>query len=315
MLKKILRKASNLLGLEIIIRKKPKTQTGFGRGKKVDIANTKGNALDSHFHLELARKYYDAGNYFTAWAELKTAECLGLDQEVYDEYREEYWGKIPELTAMNHNQYYRFHTLSEEIKKRKPTSDTHYSVLDVGGGFGELASFINDSNYCLVEPLINGIDGLEIPFENESFDLVVSCHVFEHIPEEEREAFLDQLVSKCKKGVILLNPIHVDNTHDVEALELIVDISDAYWAKEHLDCGLPTIESVASYAEKKNLKFSYSPNGTITTAMALVFFDFSGRHLGLDSYEKVNRFFNTKYSHMLDSEDFPNAGLFYLEKK
>jgi 2-polyprenyl-3-methyl-5-hydroxy-6-metoxy-1,4-benzoquinol methylase len=61
--------------------------------------------------------------------------------------------------------------------------DAPIKVLDVGGGHGQLASFLPEASYCLAEPSVNGISGADLPFADRSFDYVVSCHVLEQIPE------------------------------------------------------------------------------------------------------------------------------------
>lgn len=297
------------LMIKRIFKKKAHPET-----QKNSLDAIKVSPLSSKLHFDLAKKYFSNNNFYAAWAELKTAEYLGLDKSIIEEFKPVFKSKLPKLDEMNHNQFFRFKTLSQEIYKTIPHISETTSILDVGGGHGELSSFIPDLKYCLVEPDVNGINGLKLPFENKSFDIVVSCHVLEHIPFKEREVFLDQLVSKSKKGIILLNPIDVEEILPKESMELYVDITDSRWAKEHLECGLPTISSIKDYAQKRGLKFHYTPNGNTATTMALVFFDYLSNHLDPDKYKKINKFFNTKYIDILNSEKFPNAGLFYLER-
>jgi hypothetical protein len=83
---------------------------------------------------------------------------------------------------------------------------------------------------------------------------------------------------------------------------------------EHLECGLPTVDSIEDYTQKRNLKLHYTLNGTLTTSMAFVFFDYLNKYLDGNKYKKINEFFNTKYFDILHSEKYPNAGLFYMEK-
>jgi hypothetical protein len=267
--------------------------------------------LNANLHLQYAIEASKAGAAYLAYAELKTAEYLGAKREQTDKLLSPFRQAIPDLKNMNHNQYFRFFSLSSEITSRTDRSDV--SILDVGGGEGQLAAFIPSASYCLAEPKVNGISGTQLPFDKHSFDYVVSCHVLEHISPEKRTLFLDQLLATAKRGVILLNPFHIDGTHVTERLKLFIDITNAEWAREHLDCMLPNVSDVKTYAAQRGLEISIRPNGTLTTAAAFVFVDYFAARAGrFDEWKKVNSFFNEKYTAILDSAEYPNSYLIYL---
>lgn len=260
--------------------------------------------LNHSLHFQYAIAALKSNRPYLALAELKTAEYLGAGKEVVEEYRGAVLGALPDPEVMNHNRYYRLLSLSSELLERNGNQD--FSVLDVGGGEGDLASFIPDATYCLAEPGYNGISGEELPFPDCSFDYVVSCHVLEHIPLDERQHFLDQLLSKCKYGLILLNPFHIEGTHAEERHRLVIDVTGQEWAREHLECSLPRKEYIEDYARKRNLEVNIKPNASSTTALALVFVNYFARKAGLKSEcEKVNKFYNTRLSSILDSEKYP----------
>lgn len=318
MLKSITKKFLSTLGLQITRIPKQQTicQSSLEEPNRFDsvayVETLAKDPLNADLHLQFAMETSKMENPYLAYAELKTAEYLGADREKVSQTLGSFRQALPNPKSMNHNQYYRFVSLSSEITKRECNADL--SILDVGGGQGQLASFLPASaSYCLVEPTVNGISGTSLPFPDHSFDYVVSCHVLEHIPVEDRMLFLDQLLSKSKRGVILLNPFHVEGTYVDERLKLFIEITGAEWAKEHLACSLPKVQDIRAYANENGLQCCVTPNGTLTTSMAFVFIDYFASKSELwKDWKKVNTFFNEKYTAIMDSEKYPTSYLIYL---
>jgi len=267
--------------------------------------------LNAELHYKFAKFCLENNNYYLAYAEFCNAKFLGKSDIELEKILSFINQKIPPLTYLDHNQYYRLFSLAEEIKNLQ--GEENWSILDVGGGDGKLALFIPNSPYCLAEPSVNGISGTNLPFADKMFDVVVSCHVLEHIPIPERELFLDNLISKAKKAVILLNPFEVEGTFVKERLELMIEITNAEWAKEHLECSLPTLDDIKLYAEKRGLNYKIKPNGIITTSIAMVFLShFANKSGCYQELGKINQFYNDDF---LSQEDKRKEGLYPIFQK
>ena len=274
----------------------------------VEIA---ADPLNWALHRDYAIALAERRQFILAYAEMKTAEYLGAQTPDTLEWVGKIEAKLPAKKRMNHNTYYRLKSLADEIRLR--AGPLKGAVLDVGGGQGALAGFLTDFRYCLVEPRSNGLCGTSLPFPDRAFDYVVSCHVLEHIPTEERSVFLDQLVAKARKGVILLNPFQLDGIAEEERLRLIIDLTGARWAKEHLDCSLPRLADVQSYASCRGLEFSCKPNATLSTTLALVFLDHFAAKFGANKeLARIHGFFNEMNALCLDSPASPTASLVLL---
>ena len=208
------------------------------------------------------------------------------------------------LTNFNHNRYFRLKTIADHITKLYDR--TNVSVLDIGGGDGALSLFLPDSHYVLAEPNVNGLSIDAFP--EKSFDVVVACHVLEHIPVPERDKFLEGMLSKARDYVILLNPFYQPEGFDEERLKLIIEITNSSWAKEHLDCTLPTLDEIKAFASGRNCKIRTFPNGSMATTLAFVYLEhYASLAVRKKELKKINNFYNTLMYDKLTNPLLPTA--------
>lgn len=282
-------------------------------GRDAILAKLRASPVDSALHLELATWYLENGSPATAFSEIRTATFLGADPARCKALEEKIAIALPPLLELAHNRYYRMHTMAQAIKRM--AKGARVTVLDVGGGNGELAQFVPEVDYCLAEPTVNGIAGEALPFNDGSFDIVVSCHVLEHIPFADRPVFLDTLMSKARTGVILLNPFHVDGPNSLDGLQLVLEITGYSWAKEHLDCTVPRTEDIESYAASRGLVCKLSPNAMKAVSFGFVWVDYFSLKAKLrEPWRRINRYMNTNLIERVDSSELPSAYLVELTR-
>jgi len=134
------------------------------------------------------------------------------------------------------------------------------SVLDVGGYPGTLGHFISKEFYDLsvldVAPDDGSIpgykqgSGMELPYNDTSFDIAVSLDTLEHIPNADRDKFLHELMRVARHAVVLVNPVQsveADLAEETlnEYIRWILDAQQEQLA-EHREYGLPNFSQTAT---------------------------------------------------------------------
>ena len=149
---------------------------------------------------------------------------------------------------------------------------------------------------------MNGISGLELPFSDNSFDVVVTCHVLEHIPADDRAAFINELTRVAKQNVLIFNPFKNSELDDQERLLLLLDVTKASWAAEHLECGFPAIEEICDYISSKGLSYTVKEYGDIYASIATVFMSYFAGKTNTDDIRRINRHLNQEYDQLTSSK-------------
>jgi hypothetical protein len=146
-------------------------------------------------------------------------------------------------------------------------------LLDVGGYPGTLADLLSDREiltldrpHCAREDYVCGT-AIAIPFNDESFDLIISSDTLEHLSPSDREQFLEELVRVSARYIILGAPFQ---SKPVEFCE--EKISALYercyakphpWLSEHTAHSLPLLDAVCTFFQERKCKYVAIPNGNL----------------------------------------------------
>ena len=251
--------------------------------------------LDGKIHFEFAQAAFKLGLNDLAFAELRNAEYLNFDLNKVKSLNNKINRSLRDLTKLDVNQYQRFYILQSHLNKILQKKE---SILDIGGGHGILAQYMSGNQYFLVEPSVNGISGLKLPFGDNCFDAVVTCHVLEHIAPDDRNLFIDELVRVASKNVLIFNPFKNSDLDETERLQLILEVTKAPWAEEHLKYGLPKLEEITDYLSTQGLLFTLKEYGDIYASIATVFMSYFAEKIDGHKLLKINQHLNQNYDQM-----------------
>ena len=263
--------------------------------------------------LALTECYFRLGLFGLAAQTLQQAEREGIpvDAGLSARVRSQAAQGDVGLADISHHTYVRLLVLSRQIRALYPAGLADVRIIDIGGGAGYLACFLPEVQYVLAEPTVNGISALALPFASKSFHCAVACHVLEHIADESKTAFLDCLSDLATDRVILLNPFRTGDASADELadsqLQLGWSITGAPWAKEHIDCGTPSLDLVKQYAAARRYGLEIVANSSYALTVAFVFME----HFALlahktEELRQINRAFNDMNPAWLANSAFPN---------
>lgn len=157
----------------------------------------------------------------------------------------------------------------ERHRKVGELIQTVNTVLDVGGQLNMLSFFCNAQKVTVAnvagsqEQSDVTIKGDKLPFDTNSYQVVCAIDVLEHIPTQERKAFINDLLRVATDKVIMSFPLgtqkHISSEKKLQK-DLEEEGVDVTYLKEHIKYGLPNLDEVKKITNGLNSKKFFSGN-------------------------------------------------------
>lgn len=189
------------------------------------------------------------------------------------------------LLELPFDQFQRYAVLRECIAMFKTHQNIdRVKILDVGGYPGLISEFIENDDTTIADlppsEMENYVqaDGTNLPFENESFDVVTSADALEHVEPTKRVVFIAENLRVCKDLFILICPVKNQVTDLADEL-----LYQYVWStqgksfdtlKEHLGNGLPDLSFIADVFDKGKIPYISFPSGYIYHWMIMMLVKF-----------------------------------------
>lgn len=193
-----------------------------------------------------------------------------------------------ELTTLPFDQYGRYRMIADALDAVRPALGGRLRILDVGGYFRSrrgvellpARAFLPDDDVlvldrpaCALPGYLQG-DGRELAFDDNAFDLVISCDTLEHVPSADRPGFWNELLRVARLGVALIAPCRTPATEAAEQLVLSYIRAELGQEQpqltEHRAYGLPDPLEVAVLIERLGLRQRNFPSGVLHGWVAMM---------------------------------------------
>lgn len=212
------------------------------------------------------------------------------------------------LLSLPFDLYGRYKIIADIIKNETKDKSA-YTLLDVGGNveaydFSILQKFLPNEKVFVIDKAKNSYknyiqsDALQLPFEDNEIDYVVSCDVLEHIPQKFRERFLLEQLKKARKKVILAAPFSSRDSKKAEKelsfLYKTLSRKNHKWLMEHEQYSLPTVSWIEKILKKNNVSFYKIPHNYLPYWRMMTFANFFTEYYA-NAYEtllSLNKFYN-----------------------
>ncbi|MEK3682346.1 class I SAM-dependent methyltransferase [Paenibacillus sp. FSL R10-2736] len=211
------------------------------------------------------------------------------------------------------DQYQRYNNIRNIINEMRCDNEK-YRILEVGANeHRKLEKFLPLDNITYLDiqlpeelqkdPSFILGDATDMDFPDGEYDVIVALDVFEHIPSEKRNRFIEELYRVCSQICIITAPFYSMETVDAESRVNSIYNSlfeeDYIWLAEHKENGLPNEDALKEYLHEKNMKFKIAGHGRLNIWEKLIGFHFfAAKYPELTVYrQEIDKFYN---SHIFD---------------
>ena len=157
-----------------------------------------------------------------------------------------------DTSSIEFDRFMRLKTVAEHVNKLN--LEKNIAILDVGGFDGAFALFVPGLKVMVIDPQTTGGSGLNIPFPNKHFDVVVSIDALEHLPRKDRPKLLQELVRVTRSKLFVNFP----EAGSMNAQKTVLSVISNKFIQEHVDYDLPKQEETVSFLKE------ICPSATIT---------------------------------------------------
>ncbi len=148
------------------------------------------------------------------------------------------------------------------------------TLLDVGGEVSlrcnHLGRFlkgfaITTANVARASDVAYGGDVL--PFDDGTFDVVVSLDTAEHVPREQRHAWIKSFFRVARRTVVLCAPLGTEFQHSVDQQlnELYRELfgKDHHYLSEHIACGMPDLDEIRAWVDGRPYRLYFDGDARV----------------------------------------------------